>query len=146
MGRAGGSGLNGILHAVASTLDDDGFGVVEKAVEDGRGERAVVVEDGGPVLEGLVGGQVAKFVHDQDRRAEIPFKFDSQAPGVLRGGEGVDNVNGGGKQDAVAGQASGVAQGDAQVAFAQADAADEDDVGLVLDKPEAKKVRNRSRP
>jgi hypothetical protein len=31
--------------------------VVEEAVENGGGEGAVVVEDGGPVLEDLVGGQ-----------------------------------------------------------------------------------------
>ena len=45
-----------VLHPVAGTLDDDGLGVVEEAVEDGAGDGAVVVEDAGPLLEGLVGG------------------------------------------------------------------------------------------
>src|SRR5665648_730374 len=67
MGRTGGrelavdasgaSGFDAVLHAVAPALDDDGFGVVEESVEDGRGEGAVVVEDGRPVFEGLIGGQ-----------------------------------------------------------------------------------------
>ncbi len=46
-----------VFHAIAGALDDDGFGVVEEAVEDGGGDGAVVVEDGGPLLEGLVGGE-----------------------------------------------------------------------------------------
>ena len=54
---ADGSGLDAVLHAVAFALDDDGLGVVEDAVEDGGGEGGVVVEDGGPVLEDLVGAQ-----------------------------------------------------------------------------------------
>jgi hypothetical protein len=55
---AGGiSGFDAVLHAVASSFDDDGFGVVEESVEDGAGQGAVVVEDGRPVFEDLVGGQ-----------------------------------------------------------------------------------------
>src|ERR1039458_7250277 len=55
---AEGSGLDAVLHAVAFTLDDDGLGVAKDAVEDGRGESGNVVEDAGPVLEDLVGGEV----------------------------------------------------------------------------------------
>ena len=89
-----------ILHAVAGAFDDDGFGVVEEAVEDGGGDGAVVVEDGGPVFEGLVGGQddgaafvaladdleeqvgavlvdgqIAEFVEDEQCRAQVVFEF-----------------------------------------------------------------------
>ena len=56
------------------------------------------------------------------------------------GREIVDGVNGGGEEDAVSGQASGVAQSDAQVAFAQADAANEDCVGFVFNELEAEEV------
>ena len=52
-----GSGFDAILHAITFAFDDDGFGVVQDAVEDGGGEGGVVVEDGGPVFEDLVGGQ-----------------------------------------------------------------------------------------
>jgi hypothetical protein len=53
----GRSGLDAILHAIAFAFNDDGFGVVQDAIEDGGGEGGVVIEDGGPVLEDLVGGQ-----------------------------------------------------------------------------------------
>lgn len=54
---AAGSRLDAVLHAVAPALDDEGFGVVENAVENGAGEGGIVVEDAGPLLEGLVGAQ-----------------------------------------------------------------------------------------
>lgn len=43
------------FHSVTGSLDDRGFVVVEEAVENGAGDGAVVVEDAGPLLEGLVG-------------------------------------------------------------------------------------------
>ena len=52
-----GSGLDAVLHAVALALNNDRFGMMQDAVENGRGERGVVVEDGRPLLEDLVGGQ-----------------------------------------------------------------------------------------
>jgi len=42
--------------AEALALDDDGIDVVEDAVEDGGGERAVVIEDLRPVFVGTVAG------------------------------------------------------------------------------------------
>jgi len=53
----GGSGLDAILHSVTFPLNGDGLGVMEETVEDGGGDDAVVVEDRGPALEGLVGGE-----------------------------------------------------------------------------------------
>ena len=37
--------VNLVLHAEALAFDDDRLGVVQDAVEDGGGQRAVVVED-----------------------------------------------------------------------------------------------------
>ena len=53
MGWAG-SRLDLVFHAIAFALDEDGFGVMEQAIEECGGERAVVVEDLGPVLVGAI--------------------------------------------------------------------------------------------
>jgi hypothetical protein len=45
-----------VFHPIARTLDDDGLSVVQP-VQNCRGDGAVVVEDRGPLLEGLVGRQ-----------------------------------------------------------------------------------------
>jgi len=52
----------------------------------------------------------------------------------LRGGERVDDIDGGGEEYRVAAQTGGVAEGDTEMAFAQADVGDEGDVGIVLDE------------
>src|SRR4029434_10503330 len=44
------SGLDLVLGAVALALDGHGFGVMQQAVKQRRGEYAVVVEDAGPLL------------------------------------------------------------------------------------------------
>ena len=44
----GASDLDLGVGAVALALDDDGLGVVQQAVQQGRGEDGVVVEDGRP--------------------------------------------------------------------------------------------------
>lgn len=49
--------FNLVFHAVAGAFDDDGFSVVEEAIQHGGSDGAVVVEDGGPLLEGFIGGQ-----------------------------------------------------------------------------------------
>ena len=161
------SGFDAVFHAVALALDDDGFGVVEDAVEEGGGEGGVVVEDGGPVFEGLVGGQndgaafvaladdlkeqvgpafvdgeIAQLVDGQEVGTGVLLKFLDEASGVVGSGEGIDDVDGGGEADAEARGGGGVAQGDGQVAFAQTDAANDDGVGLVLDELEAEEVLN----
>ena len=46
--------LDLILHAEALAFDDDRVGVVQDAVEDGGGQRTVVVEDLRPVFVGAV--------------------------------------------------------------------------------------------
>ena len=62
MARSGG---RLVLHPVAGSLDDDGLGMMQEAVQYRGGNGAVVVEDARPLLEGLVGG------HDQ-RPALVP--------------------------------------------------------------------------
>jgi hypothetical protein len=43
-----------VAHAIAATLDDHGLGMMEQAVEQGGGQRAVVVEDLRPLFEGAI--------------------------------------------------------------------------------------------
>jgi hypothetical protein len=45
-----------VAPAIAAALNDLRFGVLEQAVEQGRGQGAVIVEDFRPLLEGAVGG------------------------------------------------------------------------------------------
>ena len=86
-----------LTHPIARPLDDDGFGVMEEAIEESGGQRAVVIEDLRPGLEGsirsqdhgaslialtdhlkerigteLVDWQVAQFVDDEERRLREP--------------------------------------------------------------------------
>ena len=45
------------FHSKTIAFEQNGFGVMEEAVEHGGGDGAVVIEDGRPLLEGFVGGQ-----------------------------------------------------------------------------------------
>src|SRR5262249_9940386 len=133
------------LGAVALALDDDGVDVVQDAVEDGGGERAVVVEDLRPVLEGTVGGdhhrpafvapaddleqqigavlvdrQIAELVDDQQAGLEVATDLTLEAAGGLRGGERVDDVDGGGEERGMAADAGGMAECDADMRLAEA--------------------------
>ena len=45
-----------VFGPIALALDDDGFSVVQEAIQDGGGDGRVVVEDAWPVLVGLIGG------------------------------------------------------------------------------------------
>jgi len=56
-GGAAGLRLDAVFHAVALAFDDDDLGMVYDAVEQRAGQAAVVVEDGGPVLERPVSGE-----------------------------------------------------------------------------------------
>ena len=48
------SPFDAVFHAIAFALDEDGFGVMEQAIEERGGEGAVVVEDLRPVLIGAI--------------------------------------------------------------------------------------------
>ena len=50
-------GLGLVLHPEAGTLNDDGFGMMQQSIQDGRGNGAVIVEDAGPLFERFVGRQ-----------------------------------------------------------------------------------------
>ncbi len=125
-----------VFHAVALGFDEDGFGVVEEAVEDGGGDGGVAVEDGGPLFEGFVGGEddgalfvagaddleeevgaalvdgeVADFIQDEELGFEVATQFGLECAFELGGGEGVDDVDGVGKEDGVTFLTRGVAQG-----------------------------------
>ena len=48
--------LDSFFHPIAFSFDQYGFSVMQQPIQDSGGQRAVVVEDFGPVLEGSVGG------------------------------------------------------------------------------------------
>ena len=151
------SGLDLVLHAVTFPFDDDGLGMVQEAVEECGGQRAVVIEDLRPLFEHAIGGdddgaalialaddleqqvcaglvdrQIAQFVQDEERRLEIAVERGLKACGVLGGGQGVDHIHGGGEQDRVALLAGRITQGRGQMGLAQPDAAEEDDIAELL--------------
>ena len=136
--------------------------MVEKAVKDGGGDGGVAVEDGGPLFEGFIGGeddgtafvagaddleeevgsalvdgQVANFVQDEKSGSGVFAEFGFEGSAKLGGVEGVDDVDGVGKEDVVALQAGGVAEGGGEVGLAQADKAQKQDVGFVGDEAQA---------
>jgi hypothetical protein len=139
--------------------------VVEKSVEDGGGDGGVAVEDGGPLLEGFVGGQhdgavfvagaddleeqiravlvdgqLADFVEDKHGRAGVSAQLGFEGAFELGGAERVDDVDGGGEEDVDALLAGGVSERAGEMGFTEADEAQEDDVGFVMDELEAEEV------
>lgn len=62
------------------------------------------------------------------------------APGCSGCGQAVDDVDGGRKERRVAAYTGGVSEGDAQMCFPEAYAAQEDCVGLLLDKVQAEQI------
>lgn len=154
-----------VFHAEAGAFDNDRLGVVEEAVQDGRGDGTVVVEDAGPLFERFIGGhhdgaafialandleqqvgavlvdgQVADLVQDQEPGAEVFLEFGFEGALFLGGAQMVDDLDGIGKENRVAFQASGVAQRRSQVGFAQADGAQKDHVGLLSQELPAEEV------
>ena len=101
--------------------------MMQDAIENGRGEGGVVVEDGRPLLKDLVGRQydgapfvsfaddleeqvrpalvdwqIAQLVHDQQIRPGVLAQLTDEAAGVVGGRELIDAVDGGGKADVMA--------------------------------------------
>ncbi|MCI0744697.1 MAG: hypothetical protein L0Y58_04745 [Verrucomicrobia subdivision 3 bacterium] len=66
--------------------------------------------------------------------------FDLEPSRSTGSGPGVDDVDGGGEQHAVAFQAGGMAGGDAEMGFTGTDAAEENNIGLIVDELETKKI------
>ena len=50
------SGFNPSLHAKTPAFDDNGIGMMQQPIQNGRGQGAIVVEHLGPLLEGPVRG------------------------------------------------------------------------------------------
>jgi len=48
-------GIDAVFHAITGTLDEYRFAMMDQAVQDGRGEGCVIVEDGTPLFKRLVG-------------------------------------------------------------------------------------------
>src|SRR6185436_8805605 len=132
-----------ILHPVTGALDDDGFRMMEKAVEDSGGNRAVVIEDGGPLLEGLIGGEndrsafvaladdlkeqvgavlvdgeVADLVQEQKIRSQVAFELALEEPALLSGSQIVDDADGTGKENGIILLAGSVTQCNSKMCFA----------------------------
>ena len=157
--------LDLVFHAITFAVNDHGFSVMQKPVQHGAGQRAVVVEDFGPVFIGLVGGQqdgallialaddlkeqvgadlvdgqIAYFIDGQDSGLEVTLEFGFEPANDLGGGKRVDDVHGGGEQHRVSAQTGFMGQGHDQVCFPEADSAHEDDVGFVFGEGQAKEV------
>src|SRR5215467_8393970 len=160
-----GSLLDSLFGAEALALDDDGIDVVQDAIEDGGGQGAVVVEDLRPVLVGAVGGEedrrtlvaladdleqqvgamlvdgeVAELIDDQHGGLQVTAELVLEAAGRLRGRQRVDDVDGGGEEHGVSTNAGGMAKRNRDVRLAEADGADEDDVGLTFNKGQPEQV------
>ena len=124
-----------VFHPEALAFDDDGVGVIEQPIQDGRGQGAVMVKDGGPLLKnavggndqrplfiaeadhleeqigaGLVNGERAELVEDEERRFGLFFQFRFEPTRTLRRGQRVHDINGTGKEHRVAVEASRIAQ------------------------------------
>src|SRR5690349_13907799 len=147
------------LGTEALAFDDDGIDVMQDAIEDRGGQGAVIVEDLRPVLVGAVGGdhhrssfvaladdleqqvgamlvdgKISELVDDQQVGLEIAADLTLQPAGGLGCGQGVDDVDGGGEENGVAADAGGVTKSQGDMGFAEANIADEDDVGVGSDK------------
>src|SRR5436190_7317104 len=142
---------------------------MQQAVQNGRGDGGIVIEDTGPVFVGLVGGnnggalfvaaaddleeeigpdfinrQVAQLIEDEQGGSEELFEFMFEASLSLSGAKGVDGFDGRGKENVMSLQAGSVAQGGGQMSFTQSDAADKNDAGFVLEEGQAKEVLHLS--
>lgn len=149
-------GFDSIFHAITFPLDDDRFAMMEEAVEDGGGEGGIIVEDGRPLFEGFIGcdadgtalvaftddleqqigsgfidGHIAKFIDSEKLRFEEGLDFGFESVGVLGGQERIDQINGGDPADGIAFLTGLMTQGEGQMGFAKADAAEEKDIAVL---------------
>jgi hypothetical protein len=123
-----------VFHPEALAFDDDRVGMMQQPIEDCRGQGAVMVEDRGPLLKSTVGGnderplfiaqadhleeqvgarlvngELAEFVEDEERGFGVFFEFRFEPACTLCRGQGIDHINGTGKEHGVALQAGGIA-------------------------------------
>ena len=138
-----GLGFDAVFHAEARAFDDDGLGMMEEAVEDGGGDGGVTVKDGCPLLEGFVGGEydgatfvtcadnleeeigpalidgkVSDLIQNEERWGEVSAQLGFERAFGMCGAEGVDNVDGVGKEYAHALLTGGIAECRGEMGFA----------------------------
>src|SRR5262249_46864263 len=77
---------------------------------------------------------------DQQVGLEIAADLPLEAAGGLRGGERIDDVDGGGEERGVAADAGGMAECYADMRLAEANGRDQDDVGIRSDEGQAEQV------
>ena len=165
IGAGGISAFDAVFHAVAGAFDDDGVAMMKETVEHGGGDSGVTVENGGPLVEGLVGGEddgaafvagaddleeqissalvdgeVADFVEDKQSRVGVFAQFGFEGAFGLGGVESVDDVDGVGEENAHALLAGGVAECRGKMGFTETYESQEDDVRLVVDELESELV------
>src|SRR5438093_976282 len=139
--------------------------MMKEAVQHRGGDGAVAVEDGWPLLEGFVGGEddgaafvaladdleeeigaalidgeVADLVEDEQGGGEVFAQLGFERAFALGGREGVDDIDGVGKEDALCALAGGVTECGGEMGFAEADQPEEDDVGFVFNELETEEV------
>src|SRR5262249_61192353 len=88
----------------------------------------------------LVDGEVAELIDDQHGGLEVTAELVLEAAGRLRGRQRVDDVDGGGEEHGVSTNAGGMAKRNGDVRLAEADGADEDDVGLTFNEGQPEQV------
>jgi len=87
----------------------------------------------------LVNGQIAEFIENEQGWSEIGFQAVFELPRGLSGGQGVDDINGGSEQNAVALETGLIAEGGCQMGFAETDTAKQNAIGFLLDEVEQKR-------
>jgi hypothetical protein len=154
--------LDLIFHPATLAFDKAGGGMMQQPIQDCGGQGTVMVEDGGPLLEGAVGGQdhrslciaeadhlkeqsgshlvdreIAELIKDQQRGLGVFFALSFEPARTLGRGQGLEDINGTGQEHRVPLEAGGIAQRGGQMRVPQADAPQQDQVGFVVDKREA---------
>src|SRR6516165_3457263 len=84
--------------------------------------------------------KVAELVDNQHGGLEVAEEFALEPNGGLGRCQGIDDVHGGSEQHRVSLQAGGVAESNRQMCLAEADVADQDDVGLGCDEGQTEQV------
>jgi hypothetical protein len=67
----------------------------------------------------FIDGEIAQLIQYQQTGFEILAELGLESPGGLSGGEGIDDIDGGGEEHRIACQASGMAEGNTEMAFPQ---------------------------
>ena len=79
-------------------------------------------------------------LRQKEGRFEIALHGAFQVAGAGRGGQGVDDVDGGGEVHAIAAQAGGMTEGDQQMSFAEPNVTQQDSVGFLADELQTEQI------